>query len=461
MSLIKKELTEKSGFVMEFSVSKEAFAKAENEAYKKQVKSINVPGFRKGKAPKAIIEKMYGKGIFFEDAINACIPDAFEAAVKESGLEVVGMPKFDLVSAEDEIILKAEGFVKPEVTIEGYKGIEAEKKVEEVTDEAVEAELTKVRERNARTVEITDRAAEMGDIANIDYEGSVDGVPFAGGKGEKHDLKLGSGQFIPGFEEQIVGKKIGETFDVNVTFPTEYHAEELAGKAAVFKTTLNAIKFEELPEADDEFAKDVSEFDTLDEYKADIKAKMVKRNEDKAEAEVENALAEALMEKLVAEIPEPMFEAETENFVRDYDNRLRASGLDLATYFKYTGLTLDALREQMRPQAERQVKVRLALEKIAALENLAAAEEDIAAEYENIAKAYGIEVEQVKASIPADAIAEDMKVKKAMEFVKEKAVIKKPAAKRTRKPRAPKAAPVEAAAEEVKAEENAPAEENK
>ena len=424
MSLIKKELTEKSGFVMEFSVSKEAFAKAENEAYKKQVKSINVPGFRKGKAPKAIIEKMYGKGIFFEDAINACIPDAFEAAVKESGLEVVGMPKFDLVSAEDEIILKAEGFVKPEVTIEGYKGIEAEKKVEEVTDEAVEAELTKVRERNARTVEITDRAAEMGDIANIDYEGSVDGVPFAGGKGEKHDLKLGSGQFIPGFEEQIVGKKIGETFDVNVTFPTEYHAEELAGKAAVFKTTLNAIKFEELPEADDEFAKDVSEFDTLDEYKADMKAKMVKRNEDKAQGEFENALAEALMEKLVAEIPEPMFEAETDNYVRDYDMRLRQSGLDLDTYFKYTGLTIEALREQLRPQAERQVKVRLALEKIAQLESITIDDEAVEAEYKRISEAYNVPVDNVKNMVAVEDLKADLAVAKAMDVVKENAVVK-------------------------------------
>ena len=424
MSLIKKELTEKSGFVMEFSVSKEAFAKAENEAYKKQVKSINVPGFRKGKAPKAIIEKMYGKGIFFEDAINACIPDAFEAAVKESGLEVVGMPKFDLVSAEDEIILKAEGFVKPEVSIEGYKGIEAEKKVEEVTDEAVEAELTKVRERNARTVEITDRAAEMGDIANIDYEGSVDGVPFAGGKGEKHDLKLGSGQFIPGFEEQIVGKKIGETFDVNVTFPTEYHAEELAGKAAVFKTTLNAIKFEELPEADDEFAKDVSEFDTLDEYKADMKAKMVKRNEDKAQGEFENALAEALMEKLVAEIPEPMFEAETDNYVRDYDMRLRQSGLDLDTYFKYTGLTIEALREQLRPQAERQVKVRLALEKIAQLESITIDDEAVEAEYKRISEAYNVPVDNVKNMVAVEDLKADLAVAKAMDVVKENAVVK-------------------------------------
>ena len=424
MSLIKKELTEKSGFTMEFSVSKEAYDKAENDAYKKKVKTINVPGFRKGKAPKSIIEKMYGKGIFFEDAINACIPDAFEAAVKEAGLNVVGMPKFDLVSAEDEIILKAEGFVKPEVTIDGYKGIEVEKKVAEVTDEEVEAELTKVRERNARTVEITDRAAQMGDIANINYEGSVDGVAFEGGKGENHDLKLGSGAFIPGFEEQIVGKSVGEEFDVNVTFPEEYHAKELAGKAAVFKTKVNSIKFEELPVADDEFAKDVSEFDTLDEYKADIKAKMAERNEKRAEGEFENALAEALMEKLVAEIPEPMFEAETENYVRDYDSRLRQNGLDLGTYFKYTGLTLDTLREQMRPQAERQVKVRLALEKIAELENLSATDEEADAEYEKIASTYGVEIAEVKRMIAVEDIKADLVVSKAMSVVKENAKVK-------------------------------------
>ena len=431
MSLIKKELTEKSGFVMEFSVSKEAYDKAEYEAYKKNVKSINVPGFRKGKAPKAIIERMYGKGIFFEDAINACIPEAFEAAVKEAELDIVGTPKFDLVSSEGDIVLKAEGFVKPEVTIEGYKGIEAEKKVARVTEAEVTAELDRVRERNARTIEVTDRAAQNGDVCNIDYEGSVDGVAFDGGKGEGHDLKLGSGSFIPGFEDQIVGKNIGEEFDVNVTFPEDYHAKELAGKAAVFKTKLNGIKFEELPEADDEFAKDVSEFDTLAEYKADIKAKLKKRNEDKAQGEFENALAEALMEKLVAEIPEPMFEAETENFVRDYDTRLRQSGLDLNTYFKYTGLTLDALREQMRPQAEKQVKIRLALEKIASLENLTVTDEEVDAEYKRISEAYNVPEEQVKGMVAAEDIKADLLVAHAMDLVKENATVKSSRKKKT------------------------------
>ena len=424
MSLIKKELTEKSGYVMEFSVSQEAFAKAEQAAYKKNVKSINVPGFRKGKAPKHIIEKLYGKGVFFEDAINACIPEAFEEALKESGLNIVGNPQFDIVSTEGDIILKAEGFVKPEVSIEGYKGIEAEKKAVNVTDDEVNAEIDRVRARNARTVEVTDRAAANGDIANIDYEGSVDGVPFDGGKAEGHDLKLGSGSFIPGFEDQIVGKNIGDEFDVNVTFPEEYHAKELAGKAAVFKTKLNAIKFEELPECDDEFAKDVSEFDTLDEYKADIKAKITKRQEDEADREFENALVDALIEKLVAEIPEPMFEIETENYVRDYDNRLRMQGLDLSTYFKYTGLNLDALRTQLRPQAEKQVKARLALEKIATLEALTVSDEEVAEEYKRIASTYNVPEEQVKGMVAEEDIKADLLVASAMKFVKNNAIAK-------------------------------------
>ena len=424
MSLIKKELTEKSGYVMEFSVSQEAFAKAEQAAYKKNVKSINVPGFRKGKAPKHIIERLYGKGVFFEDAINACIPEAFEEALKESGLNIVGNPQFDIVSTEGDIILKAEGFVKPEVSIDGYKGIEAEKKTVNVTDDEVNAELDRVRTRNARTVEITDRAAANGDIANIDYEGSVDGVPFDGGKAEGHDLKLGSGSFIPGFEDQIVGKNIGDEFDVNVTFPEEYHAKELAGKAAVFKTKLNAIKFEELPECDDEFAKDVSEFDTLDEYKADIKAKITKRQEDEADREFENALVDALIEKLVAEIPEPMFEIETENYVRDYDNRLRMQGLDLSTYFKYTGLNLDALRTQLRPQAEKLVKARLALEKIASLESLTVSDEEVAEEYKRIASTYNVPEEQVKGMVAEEDIKADLLVASAMKFVKNNAIAK-------------------------------------
>lgn len=422
MSLIKKELTEKNGYVIEFSVAKEVYQKAEMAAYKKNVKSMNIPGFRRGKAPMHIIKTMYGKNIFFEDAINECIPEAFEAAVKEAELDIVGSPKFDLVSMDGDVVLKAEGFVKPIPTIEGYKGIEVEKKVEEVTDEDVEAELAKALDRNARFVTESDEAVVDGDTATIDFEGFVDGVAFEGGKGENHELKIGSGSFIPGFEEQIVGHKIGEEFEVNVTFPAEYHAAELAGKAATFKCTIKSLK--QLPAADDEFAKDVSEFDTLDEYKADLKSKLLARNEQKADGEVDAALTEALIEKLVCEIPEPMFEAETENYLRDYDTRLRQSGLDLKTYMQYTGMTLDMIREQLRPQAEKQVKVRLALEAIAKAEALTVTEEETAAEYERIATTYGVELEEVKKMIAAEDINADLLVAKAMTLVKDNAIIK-------------------------------------
>ena len=420
MALVKKELTEKNGYVLEFSVSKENYQKAELEAYKKNVKSMNVPGFRKGKAPLHILKTFYGKDVFFEDAINACIPEAFEAAVKEAELDIVGNPQFDLVSNDGDIVLKATGFVKPEAKIEGYVGIEVTKTVKEVTDEEVEAELDRARVRNARFVQESEDAVAMGDTVTLDYEGSVDGVAFDGGKGENHELKLGSGSFIPGFEAQIEGHKLGEEFDVNVTFPEEYHAKDLAGKAAVFKCTLKSLK--QLPELDDEFVKDVSEFDTLDEYKADVKAKLSERAKAEAEREVENKLAEKLMELLVAEIPEPMFEAETENYLRDYDTRLRSNGLDLKTYMQYTGMTLDAIRAQLRPQAEKQVKIRLALEKIAVLENLDATEEEINEEYARIGATYGVEVDEVKKMIAAEDIKADLLTSKAMALVKENAV---------------------------------------
>jgi len=419
MSLTKSELIEKNKYELQFSVDKATFDAAVDKVYRKQVKSITVPGFRKGKAPKSIIEKMYGKGVFYEDAINDLIPAAYTDALAESKLDVVSQPEFDVVSIDDNgLLLSAKVYVKPDVEIKDYVGIEVEKEVVAVTDEDVNKEIEIVRERNSREIEVTDRAAEMGDTAVIDFEGFCDGVAFEGGKGTDYALKLGSGSFIPGFEEQVAGKNIDEEFDVNVTFPAEYHAADLAGKEAVFKVKIHSITKVELPELDDDFAKDVSEFDTFDEYKADLKAKIEKRHETSADNAVEEKLVEALIEKLDADIPEAMFVAETENFVRDYDNRLRSQGLDLNTYFKYTGLTLDTLRTQMRPQAERQVKARLALEK------LEATEEDINGEYENIANAYGVELEQVKASIDSEAIAADMKVKKAMDLVKEKAVIK-------------------------------------
>ena len=424
MKLVKAEKLENSQYELHISVDKATFDEAVNKAYQKDGKKMSVPGFRKGKAPRSIIEKMYGKGVFYETAINDIIPGAYSEAVTESGISPVSQPEFDIVSLDDEgLVLSAKVYVKPEVAIADYLGLAANRTLAPVEDAEIDAELQTVRERNSRETEVLGRAAEMGDTAVIDYEGFADGVAFEGGKGEDYALKLGSNTFIPGFEEQIVGKKIDEEFDVNVTFPTEYHSKELAGKEAVFKCKLHALTHVELPELDDDFAKDVSEFDTMAEYRADLKAKIEKRHENAAATALDEQLVDALIEKLQAEIPAPMFDAETENFLRDHDNRLRMSGLDLNTYLKYTGLTLDGLREQFRPQAERQVKARLALEKIAELEKLEATEEDINAEIERIANAYNMPVDQVKDSVPTDAIADDMRVKKAMDLVREKAVV--------------------------------------
>lgn len=424
MSLLKKTETEKNGFELEFSIEKEAFEKAISNAYRKNVGKISIPGFRKGKAPRSIIEKMYGKGFFYEDALNECLPDAYDAALAESGLETVGRPEFDVVSIEDNApVMKAKVFVKPEVTIENYLGIEVQKTVKAADDEAVNAEIEKVRQRNARTVDVTDRAAAKDDTVTIDFAGSVDGEAFEGGTASDHSLKLGSGSFIPGFEEQIEGKNIGDEFDVNVTFPEDYHAKELAGKAAVFKVNLKAIKATELAELDDEFAKDVSEFDTLEAYKEDIRKNLQERFDKEADNEVEDKLIDALLEKMSADIPEVMFVAETESSVQDFDNNLRMQGLDLSQYCKFTGMTLDTLRQQMRPRAEKQVKVRLTLEKIAALEDLKVSEQALEDEYNRISGAYNVPVEQVKAMIKTEDLEKDLKVKAAIDLVKEKAVI--------------------------------------
>ncbi len=425
MNLVKSEKNEKSMHYLEFAIDKATFDEAVEKTYRKQVKNINVPGFRKGKAPKSVIEKMYGAGVFYEDAINALIPENYEAAVKEAGITPVAQPEIDVVSLDDNgLVLSAKVAVKPEMQIKDYKGIEAEKNAAVATDEQVDREIEMLRERNSREIEITDEAAQMGDIVKIDFDGSVDGVAFDGGKGTDYSLKLGSGSFIPGFEEQIAGHVIGDEFDVNVTFPEDYHAAELAGKASVFKTKVNAITRIELPELDDEFAKDASEFDTIDELKADIKAKIQERLNVQAENEYEEKLIEALIEKLEGDIPEAMFVNETENFVRDFDNRLRSQGMDMNLYLKYTGMTLDALREQMRPQAERQVKARLALESVASIEGAVATEEEINAEYQRIADAYHLEVEQVKSMLDDASIIADIQVKKAMDIVKESAVVK-------------------------------------
>ncbi|MBR2312888.1 MAG: trigger factor [Clostridia bacterium] len=459
MKLLKAEKIENSKYELEISVDKAAFDEAVNKAFQKESKKISVPGFRKGKAPRAIIEKMYGKGVFYETAINDIIPGVYSDAVAEAGITPVAQPDFDVVSIDDNgLVLSAKVFVKPEVSVKDYFGLEAKRTVAAVTDAEVDAEINTVRERNSREAEVMGRAAEMGDTAVIDYEGFCDGKAFDGGKGEDYALKLGSNTFIPGFEEQVAGHKIDDEFDVNVTFPTEYHAPELAGKEATFKCKLHALTRVELPELDDDFAKDVSEFDTFAEYKADIKAKIEKRHADSAEAAIGDQLIDALIEKMEADIPAPMFEAEAENLLRDYDNRLRMSGLDLNTYMKYTGMTLEKMREQFLPQAERQVKARLALEKIAELENVEVTEEDINAEYDRIAAAYNMPVDQVKASLPADAISEDIKVKKTMDLVREKAVVteekpKKAPAKKTSTTRKTTAKKTTAAKTEEKVEE--------
>ena len=429
MSLLKSEKSkkEKNVYTLQFSVDQETFAKAVSNAYHKKVAKINVPGFRRGKAPRTVIEKMYGKGFFYEDAFNDVLPAAWEEASQASKLEIVGQPEFDVVSVNEGdtgVVFSAKVFVKPDVKLEGYTGMEAEKKVEPVTDEEIDREIDTIRERNARETEVTDGVSVMGDICHIDYEGSVDGVPFDGGKGSDYPLKLGSGNFIPGFEEQVAGHKPEEEFDVNVTFPEDYHAKELAGKAAVFKTVIHKIRHIELPAADDDFAKDVSEFDTFAEYRADMKAKIEKRHEEEADKKFEEQLLDALIEKMKADIPEVMFTTETDNFVRDYENRLRMQGLDLETYFKYTGMTIDSLREQLRPQAEKQVKLRLALEKIAKLEKIKVGKKEIDAEIKRIADSYQMDADKVREIIPEESVAEDLKVKKAMDLVKEQAVIK-------------------------------------
>ena len=424
MSLKNVNKPETNVVEIEFTADKATFDAAVDKAFKKNAKNINIPGFRKGKAPRHIIEKMYGKGVFYDEALNDIVGPAYEDAMKDQDFQIVSQPEFDVASIDDDgVTFKAKFYVKPEVKIADYLGIEVTKTVREATDADADTEIEQVRARNSRQIEVSDRAAQNGDITVIDFDGYVDGVAFDGGKAEKYTLTLGSGSFIPGFEDQIVGKNIGDEFDVNVTFPEEYHAAELADKPAVFKCKLHEIKFNELPELDDEFAKDVSEFDTFAEYKADVKAKIQDRYNKTADGEVEEQLINALIEKLDAEIPQPMFDAEAENFVRDFDNRLRMQGLDLKTYFQYTGLDLDALRKQMAPQAERQVKTRLALEKIVDLEKIVPSEDEINEEFDRIAKAYNMELDKVKEMIDLAMVTADVSVKKAVDLVKEKAVV--------------------------------------
>ncbi len=424
---------------IEFSIDRAAFDAEVNNVFKKNASKFNVPGFRRGKAPKAFIEKMYGEGVFYEDALNNLLPKEYEAVLAETNLDTVSRPEIDVKSLDENgVVITAKVYVRPQLTVTEYKGLKATRKAVSIEDEAVDAEIEKVRERNARVLEISDRPAKNGDEVVFDFDGYVDGKPFDGGKAEKYSLKLGSGQFIPGFEEQIEGKSIGEEFDVNVTFPNEYHASELAAKPAVFKCKLHEIKESQLPELDDEFAKDVSEFDTFAEYKASIKAKMEESANKAADAEVDEQLMNELIAKTEGEIPEIMFENEIDAAIRDYEMRLRYSGLDLNTFLSYTGKNMEQLREDFRPQAEKQVRSRLALEAIARAENLEATEEDIATEFTKIAEAYGIDVEKAKESIPAESIKEDVLVGKAALLVRDNAAITKQRKRSTSKKTAKK-----------------------
>lgn len=447
MSLKETKKLGANRYELEITIDAQKFGEAIKQAYDQQKDKINIPGFRKGKAPYAMVVKMYGEEAFFEEALNILYPDAVEEAINEAGLKVINdKMDFDMVSIskEDGVDFKVAVTTYPEIEIGEYKGLKAEKVKAVVEDSEIDAQVKAMAERNARMVSVEDRAAQMGDTVVIDFEGFKDGVAFDGGKAEGHNLELGSGSFIPGFEEQLVGKNIGEEFDITVTFPEEYGAEDLAGKEAVFKIKLHEIKFRELPEIDDEFAKDVSEFDTLAELKADLKEKALAQKTKIAEEEAENELVQQIVDSIKGEIPEAMFESRLNQSVEEFGYRLQMQGLDLQTYLKYSNTTMEDFKATFRPQAEGQVKFRLALEKIVELEKIEATEEDLNARFEEMAKQYNMEVDAVKKAIPAEELAKDVAVGKAIDFVKENAVItevekkaekkapaKKPAAKKT------------------------------
>lgn len=405
-------------------VSAEVFNKAVNAVYRKEVKKINIPGFRKGKAPKAIIEKMYGEQVFYDDAIEAVYPEALGDAVVEAKLDVVGVENVSVEEVgKDGLTFKAIVIVKPEVAINDYAGISIVAKPTEVTDELIDAEIEKVRDRNSRLVTVEDRPAQDGDITVIDFEGFVDEVAFDGGKAENFNLTLGSGQFIPGFEEQIVGKSTGEEFTIDVTFPEEYQAEELAGKPAQFKIKLHEIKAKELPEVDDEFVKDVSEKETLDEYKEELKAEIAERLQREADEDSERQIIDKLCDLLEAEVPEVMYTNKVNDMIREFDMRLRSQGMDMKTYLEFTGMDINTIGESYKPQAEKRVKLRLALEKIAELEGFTeVSDEEVEAEFAKLAEMYSVEVEQAKNAIAVEDLKKDIAVEKAMDFVKESAV---------------------------------------
>ena len=432
MSLKNVTSPEKNISVLELHIDKAAFDDAVTKAYKKNVGKMNVPGFRKGKAPKSIIEKMYGAAVFYDDALDMLLPDLYASAVEEAKLEVVSRPEIDIVSIDENgVELTAKVYTKPVATVSKYKGLEAAKETVRVNKSEIEEEIELVRKRNGRQITLEDQPAADGDETVIDFEGFLDGVAFEGGKGEKFPLKLGSGSFIPGFEEQLVGHKAGESFDITVTFPEDYGAKELAGKEAVFKIVLHEVKRTELPEVDDEFVKDVSEFNTLDEYKADVKAKITERKQKTAEHAFEEALIDELLANTDVDVPAPMIDSEVDAQVRDYDYRLQVQGGSLDMYFQYTGMNMDKLRESFRPGAERQLRTRLALEAVVKAEAIEATEEELEEEYKKIASGYNVELEKVKESIPVAGITEDVVMRKAVELIKANAV--KPAKKEAKK----------------------------
>lgn len=422
MEIISQNSTATNTTAIEFAFSAEEFENAISAAYNKRKKNITVPGFRKGKAPRKVIEAQYGEGVFFEDAVNSLYNQNIADIVEKTGLEVVDVENTEVVevSKENGVKFKADLITKPVVEISDYKGLEVKKTTKNVDDAAVDAEIEKVRNRNARSISVDDRAAQNGDTAVIDFEGFLDGVAFEGGKGEKFPLELGSGSFIPGFEDQIVGKNIGDEFDVNVTFPEHYQAENLAGKPAVFKCKLHELKGKELPEVDDEFVKDVSEFDTLDEYKADIKSKLVKAAADEASTNLDNALVDAVIAKMTAEVPQVMYQRRIDDIVREWSARNR---IRIEDYLKYTGATMDQFRANFTEVAKRQVDLRLALEKIAELENITVTDEDLEKEYADMAEQYKMDVDKVKAAVPADAVKNDLRIEKALDLVRDSAKI--------------------------------------
>lgn len=424
MALKNSKKVSTNTYEVEIVLGKEAFDAEVNKVYRKNVAKMNVPGFRRGKAPKSVIEKMYGSAVFYEEAIDNLLPEAYSAAIAEAKLDVVSRPDIELVSTGDEgVVLKATVIVKPTVKVSEYKGLTAERPEVTVSEEEITREIDSVRNRNARVLTVEDRAAELGDEATIDFEGFLDGVAFEGGKGEKHPLKLGSGNFIPGFEEQIVGHNVGESFDITVTFPEDYGEASLAGKETIFKIVLHELKRTELPELDDEFVKDVSEFDTVEEYKASISSKIEERKNNSADAEVEKQLVDKLIANMTGEIPECMIDSEIDRYVNDYDYRLRSQGASLDLYYQYTGSTEEKLRESFKEEAERQVKSRLALERVAKTEKIKAGKKEMEEEYKKIASGYNVDMEYVKKNIPEEGISEDIVLRKAIQVIKDNAVV--------------------------------------